>query len=95
MENQALGAMIGHNGDYAINAGDTVTTQKFSHILITSDAVIDDIKLLNVSCKSARNYGSTLNTGYLICAPKGQYFDYIKLTSGAVEGVLYFNESDI
>ena len=94
MENQGHGAMTGANGDYLINAGETISTQKFSHIIILTDAVIDDVKIATVSVKTARNYG-TLPANYTMCAGKGKYFDYIKLTSGTAEGINYFNESEI
>ena len=91
--NPALSAMTGYAGDYNIVAGTTPTTGLiFSHIYITADAVIDDVKVMGTSVKTARNYVGTLPAGYLMCAGHPNYFTYIKLTSGSAEGVIFETE---
>jgi hypothetical protein len=91
--NPALGRMVGVGGDYNITAGTTPTTGLlFTHIYITADAVIDDVKVNGTSVKTARHYTGTLPMGYLICAGGLQERDqisYIKLTSGSAEGIVF------
>ena len=91
--NPLLARMVGFGGDYAITAGTTPTTGLlFSHILITSDATVTDIKIGGTSVKSERHYTGTLNAGYLICAGglnERDQIDYVLLATGAAEGVIF------
>lgn|SRR5574343_304848 len=105
--NKALGRMIGAGGDYFINASTSAGSGLlFSHILITSDAVITDVKAVVVkngvavdsgsSVLAARNYAAhTLPTGYLMCAGQDDNdqdlaFNYVMLASGSAEGVIFY-----
>jgi len=86
----SLSAMVGVSGDYAISALTTPTTGLlFSHIVITSDATITDVKVMGESVKTARHYTGTLPTGYLICAGEAKYIDYVKLTTGMAQGIIF------
>jgi hypothetical protein len=93
--NKALGRMVGIGGDYFISALTTPTSGLlFSHILITSDAVVTDIKIGSVSVKTARHYSGTIPTGYLMCAGVNSAgadltFNYVMLASGSAEGVIF------
>jgi hypothetical protein len=82
--------MIGYGGDEFIS--DTSTkVGPYSHIYVTADAVISEIKIDGVSCLSESGYsGKTLPQGYLICAGADQKIDHIKLTSGSVEGFRFY-----
>jgi hypothetical protein len=83
-----LGALVGIGGDEFIQ--DTSTyVGPYSHIYITADAVINDIKINGTSVKSSRQYTGTIPQGYLICAGEYNEIDYIKLTSGSAEGLLF------
>jgi hypothetical protein len=91
--NPTLGRMVGIGGDYNITAGTTPTTGLlFTHIYITADAVIDDIKVNSASVKTARHYTGTIPQGYLICAgglDESDQINYVKLTSGSAEGIVF------
>mgnify|MGYP003590241229 CR=1 FL=1 len=85
-----LGAMVGQDGDYCITAGTTPTTGLlFSHISITADATITDVKINGTSVKTSRHYTGTLPQGYLMCAGKDKSFNYIKLATGSAEGIIF------
>lgn len=85
-----LGAIVGHGGDYNIVAGTTPAgSLSFSHIYITAAAVVSDVKISGTSVKSSRHYTGTLPAGYLMCAGEGASFDYILLTSGSAEGIVF------
>lgn len=95
--NAALGRMVGIGGDYFIHASTSSKTGVlFSHILITADAVLTDIKIASVSVMTARNYTAhTLPAGYLICAGRDANdqdltFNYVMLASGSAEGVIFY-----
>jgi hypothetical protein len=91
--NPMLARMMGFGGDYAITALTTPTTGLlFSHILITADATITDIKVNGASIKLARHYTGTLPQGYLICAgglDDTDQIDYVMLASGSAEGIIF------
>lgn len=91
--NPMLARIAGFGGDYNITAGTTPTTGLlFTHILITADAVIDDIKINGVSKKITRHYTGTLPQGYLISAgglDETDQITFIKLTSGSAEGFVF------
>ena len=91
--NPMLARMAGFGGDYNITAGTTPTTGLlFTHIYITADAVIDDVKVNGTSVKTARHYTGTIPQGYLICAgglDETDQISYIKLTSGSAEGFVF------
>ena len=90
MSKSALSAMVGIFGDYAISALTTPTTGLlFSHISITADATITDVKVNGTSVKASRHYTGTLPTGYLICAGEKKYIDYVKLATGSAEGIIF------
>jgi hypothetical protein len=91
--NPMLARITGFGGDYAISALTTPTTGLlFTHILITADATIDDIKVNGTSVKAARHYTGTLPQGYLICAgglDESDQISYVKLLTGSAEGVVF------
>ena len=91
--NPMLARITGFGGDYNISAGTTPTTGLlFTHVLITADAVINDIKVNGTSVKAARHYTGTLPQGYLICAgglDDTDQINYVKLTSGSAEGIVF------
>lgn len=89
--NPALGRMVGIGGDYFIHASTSSKTGVlFSHILITADAVLTDIKIAGTSVMTARNYTAhTLPAGYLCCAGNDDTFSYVMLASGSAEGVIF------
>jgi hypothetical protein len=89
--NPALGRMVGYGGDVFINAStSSLSGIVFSHVFITSDAVLTDIKIGGTSVLTARNYvGHTLPAGYLICAGGDDTIDYVMLASGSAEGVIF------
>jgi hypothetical protein len=91
--NPMLARQSGFGGDYFITAGTTPTTGLlFTHIIITADAVINDIKVAGTSIKAARHYLGTLPQGYMICAgglDSADQIDFVKLTSGSAEGVVF------
>ena len=93
MINPMLARMTGFGGDYAITALTTPTTGLlFTHIQITEDATIDDIKVNGTSVKTERHYTGTLPTGYLICAgglDEEDQISYIKLSTGSAEGFIF------
>lgn len=89
--NPALGRMVGIGGDVFINAStSSMSGVVFSHVLITADAVLTDIKISSVSVMTTRNYtGHTLPKGYLICAGGDDTINYVMLASGSAEGVVF------
>jgi hypothetical protein len=104
MATSALGAMVGVGGDIFIHDTSTQTAGiVFSHLYITADAVINEIKvgdivrtldvatLANVaSVKTTRKYTGTIPTGYLICAGENKGIHHsVCLTSGSVEGIIF------
>jgi hypothetical protein len=81
---------LGYGGDYAISAGTTPTTGLlFTHIYITSDATITDVKVGGSSVKAARHYTGTLPAGYLLCAGADATFNYILFATGSAEGFTF------
>jgi hypothetical protein len=95
--NKALGRMIGIGGDYFIAASTSAGSGLlFSHVLITANAVLTDIKIAGTSVMTTRNYtGHTLPAGYLLCAgmdadDQDQTFNYVMLASGSAEGVIFY-----
>jgi hypothetical protein len=91
--NPMLARMTGFGGDYAISAGTTPTAGlTFTHILITADATITDIKVGGVSVKAERHYTGTLPQGYLICAgglDSADQINYVLLATGSAEGIVF------
>ena len=89
--NPALGRMVGIGGDYFIAASTSSKTGvTFSHVVISSDAVLTDIKINAVSVMTTRNYTAhTLPTGYVICAGADDVITYVMLASGSAEGVIF------
>lgn len=96
--NPMLARMAGYGGDYAITALTTPTSGLlFSHIVITEDATISDIKICDpnydgdtgTSVKASRHYTGTLSKGYLICAGGDMAINYVKLATGAAEGIIF------
>jgi hypothetical protein len=82
--------ILGNSGDFVIDTSVLITNFKFSHFVIgASTATVAVAKIRGVDVSTSRNYNK-LESGYVMTAGNGEYFDAIQFNSlGKVEGYFY------